>query len=190
MDDEKEWDRREEDRKARQDLTRAIEKLEGRIETRLENLAERVNELDEFLRGGTTGEDPLGTRVHLVETGLTELRVLVKGDALGRGSLVELTKKALADAEDAKKIAQGKVETETTRRGQNVSFWIATVTTIGLLLTGFRDEIRTFFRSESPEKALERVQKDIENAKKKRGPAVNAKLKEIEESARRLRRGY
>jgi len=183
-----EWDRREEDRKARQEISSAIERLEDKIDARLDNLAERVNELDEFLRGGPSGQDPLGTRVHLLETGLTEIKILVKGDALGRGSLIELTKRAVAEAEEAKKIAEGRVEVQTTRRGQNVSIIVAVVSVTGVItMAAFSnwDKIHRIFQNESPTEQVERLRKEIEAERKNRGPRIQKLLREIDRANRR-----
>lgn len=188
---DEQWDRREGDRKARQELVRQMEKLEAKVDDALDRLGEEVNELNEYLRGGVDNSDPLGTRVHLVETGLAELRVVVKGDSLGRGSLIEMAKQAIADAAEARKIAQGKVEVQTTRRGQNVSVLIQTLTVAGVISVGLLsnwDKVSKFFgKSESPVEYADRIRADIAQLKKQRGKEVEKKLREIEREAREYR---
>lgn len=185
---DEQWDRREKDRKARQDLSRQIEKLEHKLDSALERIGEEINEINEYLRGGPNNQDPLGTRVHLVETALTELKILVKGDALGRGSLIELTKQAVKDAEEAKKIAQGRVEFQTTKRGQNVSIILGALSLIGVISVGAFsnwDKITAFFgKQESPQEWVARIRAEIEGQKKTRGKIVQKQLKEIERAAR------
>lgn len=181
------WDRRSEDRKARSEFTKQFKDLRGELRMGLDKLAERVNELDEFLRGGKSGQDPLGTRVHLMERAIAELQVLVKGDAMGRGSLKELAKEASKTANEALKIAEGKLEARTTRRGQNVSLWVAAFSLIGVITMATLsnwDKISKTVRGETPEQKLERIQKEIEEEKKTRGPQIQKKLREIERAAR------
>ena len=184
--DEK-WDRREEDRKSKDSLARSIDRLEERLESRLAMLAERVNEIDEFLRGGTGDQDPLGTRVHLVETAVAELRALVKGDAMGRGSLIEITRQASTDASEARKVAEGKTAANLTKRGQNVLLWAAGLSLLGTLtmasLTNW-EKIHRSMRPETPEQKLERLEREIAEEMKTRGPEVKKRLREIERAAR------
>ena len=185
----KEWDRREFDRLAKQGIAKALQRLEDKIDGRLEVLADRVNELDEFLRGGKNNDDPLGTRVHLCEETVHQLKLVVFGDALGRGSLVEMIKATSELAKEAKKIAEGKVDQKIRTREQMLSLILGLLSLIGVITVGILgnwDKIeRAFGKMESPDQYAARMTKDIERLKQTRGPEVDKILKGIEKAARR-----
>ena len=187
MADEKAWDRREQDRKARSQFANEIKELRSELRVGLDKMADRIDDIDEFLRGGKGNQDPLGTRVHLLENAVKELQVLLKGDAFHRGSLLDLAKEASKTANEALKIAEGKLEARTTRRGQNISILVAVLSLLGVIsmasLSNW-DKIYKTLRGESPTEKLERIQREIEEEKKTRGKLIQKKLREIERAAR------
>jgi hypothetical protein len=122
-----------------------------------------------------------------MEVAIAELQVLVKGDALGRGSLKEIAKQAAADASEAKKIAEGKSSAQIALRGHSVQFWVAFLSLVGVIAMATLsnwDKIHQAIRRETPTEKLERIKQEIENEKKTRGPEIQKMLREIERAAR------
>lgn len=186
-----EWDRREADRKARAEIAKQFKALRAEVNVGLSNLAERVNELDEYLRGGKGDRDSLGTRVNLMERAVSELQILVKGDVMGRGSLKEMAKDALSQAKDAVAIASGRQETKTLRWGQWWAFAgtvVVAIATIAVAMVANWDTIGPYFgQQRDPVAYAERLERGIKSLKHERGPAVKKKLREIEKAARGAR---
>lgn len=192
------WDRREEDRKAREQLREA---LEEKIEDVADRLGDQIERLKEVVTGGMSGSglkvrvDDLEKKYHEVLAVSSAIAKTVHGDAFGRNSLVDKVKAAYDVAEDAKEkandakaIAKGKVEIQTTRRGQNFVIWAAGISLLGTLtmatLTNW-EKIADLFR-ESAEQKMERLQRDIEKEIKTRGPEVKRKVRAMERASRGL----
>ena len=187
-------DRREADRKWRKEL-------QGALEAKIDALAEQLEEFKEILVGGLKGDGGLQVRFSQLETKYAEIQALtaaiaktVHGDVLGRNSLVERVKDALSVAEEAKRIAedarktaQGKIDTQTSRRGQNITLVAAILSLAGMItmasLTNW-EKIQKSLKRETTAEKLERIQREIEEEKLTRGPEIKAKLREIERAAR------
>lgn len=188
-----EWNRRENDGKFRKELLERIDKLEGKVEDGLEKLGDEYERLKETVVGGLSGEDGLKLRLARIETDFNQLRAIVgaleriiHGDVLGRNSLAELSKSALATAEDAKRIAEGKVQIKTTHRGQNIILIVGVLSLAGALTTTAINHWDKIFRRETPTQQVRRIEKEIEELKKTRGPEVRKKLRELEKRRREL----
>lgn len=212
MVDGQEWDRREEDRKwkaeLKADLKEQIEGFEARLEVDIDKLGDEVERFKEVISGGMDGGEGLMVRLARIEKQYQEVLVItsalaqtIHGDVLGRRSLVAKVDSAIDEgeaakkiAEDAKKIAEDalksadtRVTVQTTRRGQNVSIWVAIISLVGVILMASLsnwDKIQSFFRSETPQEKLARFHREIERDKKIRGPQIQKMLKEIERASR------
>jgi hypothetical protein len=190
-----------------EDIVARMETLEGRCEEGLERLGDEIERLKDAVVGGLGGEDGLRVRVAKMEHEYLQLKALtsnlsqaIHGDVLGRNSLVDRVNAALKMAEDAKDhavdakhIAHGRVEIQTTRRGQNFATIASIVSVIGVLTVGLManwDKIQKLRgKEETPHEYAARLRNGIEVLKKTRGPEVEKILRDIELDARKARRG-
>lgn len=184
-------------------VNRRFETLEGRLDADIDKLTEEVDELKEFLRGGLNDKDPLEVRVSKTETGLSQANALIaalertiKGDSLGRNSLVEKINTAAEAARDAQKVAEeareiakGRRAADAQLRGQNVSIIVAIISLIGVitvaLLSNWRTVEHWWGKPETPEEWVERIKRGLDGLPKERRAEVQRKLREIERDAKR-----
>lgn len=189
-------DRREYDRKWRDDLLKRLDELDGRLEIGLEKLGDEVEKLKEAVVGGLDTDDGLKVKFSHLDKDFNETRALVAsiaktlhGDVLGRNSLVDLVKQAVKDADEAKKIAEGKAQHQTAKRGQNLSVWVAVIAafaSIAVASVSHWEKIERIVlgKKETPTEWAERIRRDIEKAEKEFGPEIRKKLRDIEKARR------
>lgn len=200
---DEQWDRREAHKKLHDEIDKRLNTLEENLDEKLEKIGDEVERCKEAIIGGLDGEEGLKTKVSRYEKDYNELRAIVSslgkavhGDVLGRGSLSELAKGSLgvaneakAIAEEAKRTAAGRLDIQTSRRGQNFAFIVGVLSFTGILTVGLVanwDKIRG--KKETPAEWAARITTDIERMKQSRGPEVEEKLKVIERAARTRRK--